>query len=148
MDDLDLPEQEEPSHDVEEMNALIHDLNHLNQLKLQKADLEAQIEDFTSATTKEMNALRMKEFGFVDDLGNPVKATMVTGTTRNVDLEYLKEIDRSLAEAICDFKVNTAKLKKAESLGLFSQPKFNAVFSERPKRPYILFSSPEETSNE
>lgn len=128
---------------------LAEDLAKLANLKLLKAAIEKDIEDLQQQVVKEMQTDHLREAEFTDRLGKPAKATVVTGMIENIDLEYLTNEDPALAEAITDRKVNTAKLKKAKDLGLFTNPKAAKALVYKPRKPYILITAlEEETADE
>lgn len=134
---------------LEDRTALISDLGHLADLKLRKAEIEKAIEDWQASLVKEMDADKLSELEFTDSAGRPVRATVVRSTTRTIDLAALAEMDELLANAVSKRVVDKERWDKAERMGLLSQPKFANLVQVRPKKPYILFGSPEkETTDE
>lgn len=143
------PEPDPTGDSMEDREALASDLNHLNELKLRKSEIEKEIEDWQATLVKDLNADQLTEVEFYDTAGRPLKATVVTGTTRTLDLEALVEMDSSLADAVSKRVVDNERWKKAEKMGLLSQPKYQQLIHTKPKRPYILFTAPlEETTDE
>jgi len=134
-----------PAHDhLEDYQALIEDLARLDGLKRARTELENEIDYLQAGIAKDMQAVKLTELELTDTEGRPLKATVVTGSTRTLDLKALAEMDESLANAVSKRVVDTERWKKAEAMGLLTQPKFAQLVITKPKRPYILFSAPTE----
>jgi hypothetical protein len=140
-DDIEVPE-------VVLEQWLIEDLDRLEQIKLTIASLEAEKDDLQASITKELLARQIKEVPFTDHNGDHVTATVVSGVNRTLDLAKLEKIDIQLYELVTKTVPDTTKIKKAESMGLFSG--LDHVFVSKPKTPYVLFTpaNKEEATNE
>jgi hypothetical protein len=141
--------EDAPMHDaLEDAQAFADDLARLDGLKRAKAELENEIDYLQASIAKDMQAEQISEIEFNDHEGRPIKATVVTGTTRTLDLAALAEMDESLANAVSKRVVDTERWKKAEAMGLLSQAKFTNLVRVKPKKPYILFTAPMEETED
>jgi len=111
----------------------------LNDIKAAIAQLDEEKAFITEQLAKELQDSGSTIAARPD--GTMIKATVVRGTTREVNMVRLEELDPDLFNKVTKRSIDTRALDRAINAGYFNTAEMLATLSIREKAPYVRLSA-------
>lgn len=126
-----------PELDAESL--LAREVIRLNDIKRTISALDSEMKILSERVVKQLKADGLRIVGVTTPAGDRLNATVVTPSTREVNLVLLKELDQSLYERVTKRVVDSSALERALLTRKFTEKTINTI-SSKERSSYIRFS--------